>query len=362
MTLQSFPGSGGCYIPKPEQLTTAAPGFGTTGTIDASAEKWAYVFQAPTAGVIDKVEFRLGAVTLGGSSVFRVSLQTVDTTTGNPDGSQDQYRDMTSLTANAWNVPGLMTSDGTDTGTKRTVSRGEILAVVFEYQTFTAADSVVVSAMSTGNVTESMMNLPYCALFTASWSKVHMLPLFALKYNDGAYRFPVGTMPGSALNTTAFASNSTPDERGLLFQVPFPVQLEGIFLRGDIDNDADVVLYDSGSSALATVSLDSSIRSSANGQWFNYIFSSVVDLDADTDYRLALKPTTTSNATLYDWDAGVSLANFIGGSTWKYTTRTDAGAWTDTSDKRPWMGLILGGFDDGAGGGGGGGSQRVIGG
>jgi hypothetical protein len=351
MTIQAFTGCAPIYLPTPPQIGAAAPAFATAGTIDANTEKHAFVFQVPKTGTLDKAEFRLGAVTFGGSSALRVSFQDVSATDGNPDGTQDQYRDMTSLSANAWNAPGLMTADGTDGGAKRSVTKGDILSLVMEYQTFTAADSIIFSGISTGSVIESPLNFPYCDLFTASWAKTHMLPTFALKYDDGAYHAPPCCMPISALNSTAFASNSTPDERGLLFQLPFPASLEGIYFRSDLDNDGELVIYNSAHSAQRTVSLDKDIRSSAGGQWFTRIFSSPLDLSANTDYRAVIKPTTTSNLSTYDWDSAVSLANYIGGSTWQYTERTDAGAWTDTATKRPWMGLILSGFDGGGGGG-----------
>jgi hypothetical protein len=291
-------------------------------------------------------------VTFNAASVLRVSFQNVSATDGNPDGTQDQYRDMTTLSANSWTTPGLMTSDGTDGGVKRSVTKGDILAFVVEYQTFTAADSVQTSYILGSGITNAAGTFPYHSLFTASWVKNLSSYVLALKYDDGTYHFPSGCYPASALNTVTFNNTTNPDERGLLFQLPFPATLEGLYWRLDLDNDADLIIYDASDVAQRTFSLDKDIRSSSAGQWNNIIFSSPLDLAANTNYRAVIKPTSASNISTYDWDAGVSLNNFIGGSTWKHTTRNDgAGAWTDSATKRPWMGLILNGFDDGTGGG-----------
>lgn len=352
MTIAAFTGCGGIMVPDPPWFTSAAPGVGTTfGTLDASTERRAYLFEVPKTGTLDKAEFRLGAVTFNGASVFRVSFQNVDLTTGFPDATQDQYRDMTALSANAWNAPGLMTSDGTDGGAKRSVTKGDLLAVVFEYQTFTAADSVVLSYLDTSSV---FGNFPYGALFTGTWAANTGTPLLALKYNDGSYHVPIGSIPVASLNSvTTFNTGSTPDERGLLFQFPFPVEVEGAWVRTDLDGDAELILYDNADVAQRTVTLDKDVDATAAGAYRRHIFSSALSLSANTNYRLVMKPTSATNLSVYDWLSGVSLANYIGGSTWKYTERTDAGVWTDTADKRPWMGLILSGFDDAAGGGGG---------
>jgi len=46
-----------------------------------------------------------------------------------------------------------------------------------------------------------------------------------------------------------------------------------------------------------------------------------------------------------------AMDGFPGGQNVHRTERTDLGAWTDTTTKRPWMGVLLTGFNDGAGGG-----------
>ena len=323
--------------------------------LDANGEKSAFVFQAPKTGTLDKAEFRLGTATFGGSSVLRVSFQNINMSDGNPDGTQDQYRDMTSLTANAWNTPGLMTDDGTDTGAKRSVTRGDLLAVVWEYATFTAGDDVQV-ALSVRSA-EPDHDLGYVTQFTASWSKIaSRYAHVALKYSDGTYATPVGAFPASDINTTTYNSGSTPDERGLRFQLPFPASLAGFAAQIDLDGAADVVLYDAAGSAIAggSVSMDPDVRGSTALTRKSRIFASSIELEADTTYYLLVKPTSVTDIILADFDvasAGI-MSGFRPGTEWYYAHRTDGGSITTTTTKRPYMQLMLDGFDDGAGGGG----------
>ena len=74
-------------------------------------------------------------------------------------------------------------------------------------------------------------------------------------------------------------------------------------------------------------------------------------MSADTTYRLAVKPTTATNVSLYSFsvNAAAIMAAFVGGTQWYQSTRTDAGAWTDSTTNCPFIGLHLSQLDDGAG-------------
>jgi len=354
MSLATF--KGGLVAPFP--LFGTVPAFITSLLIDATAEKVEFVFQVPRTGTLDKVEFRTGAVTFPASTVLRVSFQDL-AAGGDADGTQDQYRDITSLSANTWTVPGLMTSDGTDTGSKRSVTEGQFLSVVWEYSTFQATASIIISALGK----PAAFGLPYVKLNTGSWTNVaSTAPILALKYDDGTYEYVQGVFPVSALNAVSFASNSTPDERGLYFQVPFPCRIRGAIVENDAaaaGRDFDLVLYQQGNNTpLATLSVDGDYLGSitlARGN--QLIFASRVTLAANTNYRLVVKPTTTSNVQLYDFDVNAAgiMDCFDFGQLWHYTTRTDGATtggtlsdgWTQTTTKRPLITPIFDQFDDG---------------
>lgn len=323
--------------------------------INADGRKIAFVFQVPKTGTLDLVEFRTG--TVGGPPSIRVSFQDIDPATGSPDGTQDQYRDIT-VSTDAWHVPGVMTSDGTDGGTKRSVTVGDWLGVVFEFASFTAGHFLNLSYFQTYSVASqgAFVDGSWTATFNGTtWSKFVSAPILALKYSDGTYA-PISswTYPINTISTVAINTSTTPDEIGLRFQFPFACQVSGAWMRGDLGNVADLILYDAADNVLASFSHDPDIRVAGGGINKFWRFAPV-DLSANTTYRLILKPTSTSSVSLYTMN--LANANHLqaidGGTEWYYTSRSDAGAWTDTNTRRPFMGLQVSGVDTAGGGGGG---------
>lgn len=354
MALVTVPG--GLWIPQRWGSGVAAFAF-TNQLIDASGEKVGYIFRVPKTGTLDKFEFRAGTVTVNAASQIRCSFQDPSVTTGDPDEVQDQFRDIagSAMVANGWNVPGLITSDGTDTGVKRSVTQGDLLAAVIEYQTFTAGDTIQVSAADIGSQTEHLIDDCYVDLKSGagpSWAKsTGAAPNLGLKYNDGSYAFIGGADAMSELNTNTYNNGSTPDERALRFSLPVPFRLGGCWVRLDLDAVADIVLYDSdGTTALATVSLDPDIRQSAAGRNRLVRFASDISLLKDTVYRLSVKPTSVTNISMYDKvvNGAAIMDAYEGGQNFHWSQRTDAGAWTQTTTKRPGIGLFVTALDDGA--------------
>lgn len=340
------------------------PAFANTLLMDSASEKVCVRFQVPKTGTLDKVEFRTNSVTFGGGSALRVSFQDL-AVDGNPDGAQDQYRDVTGLTANTWIVPGLMTHTGEDGGNKRPVTQGQFLSVVFEYQTFTASDSIQIASINK----LTYASPPQPKLFTGiSWTEpsVNLMPVMALKYSDGSYENVPGCVACSALNSVSFNSASPPDERGLYFQTPFPTRIRGAFMWVDpaaSGRDFDILLYAQGNNTpLATLNVDSDAVGNFNNlRGGMYLFPSSVSLSANTNYRLTVRPSTVNSITLQEFDVASAaiMDTFEGGQNWHHTSRTDGATtggtlndgWTQTTTKRPWISPLFDQFDDGVGGG-----------
>lgn len=350
MALQSI--SGGLFLPYPPGWG-GAPAFQAVA-VDASGEKAATVFQAPATGTLDKFEFRLGSVS--SAQALKVSFQNVSLADGNPDGTVDEFRVIASgsVTANTWIAPGLMTSDGTDGGTKRSVTRGDLIACVVEFDS--TVGNINVSTLALG---QSLQGVNYVELFaSAAWTKINShQPVLAIKYDTGVYHFIApDVLPISALNNVTYNTGSASDERGLIFSVPWPCTVDGAWTLIDLDGDTDLVLYDSGGTALQTLSLDKDVRQITSAKNNYHRFPASVNLTAGATYRLVAKPTTATSIILTDYDVpGVAYMNACsGGSNFHYTERADGGTWTQTTTKRPWMGIHISAFDDGAGVGGGG--------
>lgn len=331
----------------------------TNNLLNASGDRFGFVIRVPKAGTLDLFEWRVGTVANNPDNGMRVSFQTIDPATGFPDGVQDQFYDMAGpFTGNTWQVPaGVMTDDGTGGGVKRTVTKGELLGLVIDFTSFVASDSI--SPNTLANASASVFDqFMYCAsAITGTYVKSLDTPLFALKYDDGSYgQFQLWDVPMVTLNTRTYGTGSTPDERALRFQIPVSMRLSGAIIKGDFDAAADVILYDSASTPLATLSIDSDVRqttAAANGliRW-----SSDITLSANTTYRLAVLPTTAS--TIINYDATLDNANhrqaWPGGVQFYGSSRTDAGAWSDSTTTIPFMSLVFNGIDSGSGGGSGG--------
>lgn len=330
----------------------------TTFLLDAAAEKLAGIIVAPKAGDIARVHFRTGTVTTG--DTMKVSLQDVDPATGDPDGGADQFRTQVIADAddNVWFRTGLVTSDGTDTGTLRTVTKGQVLAWVIEFNSFVAGNlNLVGKAVLAGQ--GPFVGRHYLDHFTAAWAKqTGSVQVAAIEYSDGSFAYIPNTFPATTQASITIGSASTPDEIALKFRLPFPARVSGWYLAGNIAGDADIVLYDSdGTTVLETQSIDKDIRASAANLTAAGTFATARTLTANTFYYLAFKPGATNCFPFFftvDATPGAVILNQIsGGQDAHWAQRTDAGAWTPDTLKRPVMGLILDGLDDGAGVGGG---------
>lgn len=321
----------------------------------ATTIRLAYVVRVPKSGTLDGIEFLIANAV--SAQPMRVSFQ--DLTGSAPDGTADQYRTFTPNTG--WKTPGLITSDGTDSGSKRVVTAGDWLAAVMEWTGTTGDVQFGHFREPLGVATYTSATNPdgYLSTFAgATWTGyVQCLGLnLALKYADGSYGRLLGPhVPILSVATEAFGSGTTPDERGLICTLTAPLRAIGVWGVLDLDAAADLVLYDvDGTTVLRSVSVGATPRASANLGPTWQRFATAVDLPTGT-YRLVVKPTTASTVGLQVFTlntAGHREAH-PGDLTAHYTSRTDAGAWSQTTTKVPQLALIVSGVEDGAGGGGG---------
>ena len=325
--------------------------------MNVATYKNAALFAAPKDGTIDTIEFRLGSgASLNSASVLRVSLQDVSTSAqAQPDGTIDQYRDISCNGLDTtWIVPGLITSDGTDSGTKRTVSAGDKLAFVLEYQTFTAGDSC---GLMCANVAlwPGPYAFPLAVRYITSWGFPGRAPLIVIKYSDGSYEsISLLNPPYKDGDGHTYNESTTYDEGGLLFQVPLEMTLQGIEAALgpslNVGTDFDVKVY-KGSSLLTSYS-DPPYRSNMSAAGFrgySIFFPDSVQLLANTDYRIVVRgySTGTLAVALYTMIFhSETIKNTIYPSTWKLTQRVDDGSWTNTDLEVPMIMLKLGGIAD----------------
>lgn len=331
----------------------ATPPTFTGTTLNAVNDKVGFIIQIPKDGTLDLFEWLTGTVSNQPDNGMRLSFQDVNPATGLPDGVIDQFRIMPQpLTANAWQIPGLITSDGTDTGTKRTVTRNQQIACVIDFASFVASDSLVVQRMSLGTALITNNISPYIADGSSGTyvKSTSGLPCMALKYSDGTYAIFNDAIP--MLSTATGGAFVSPNEKALRFILPFSCRIAGFWAMVDHDNPVDFILYDSGTTVLLTLTPSTEIKISSGIEVAYYRFSSSLSLVKDTVYRLSMKPTTASGVSIQHWVAnsnGLFAATPVG-IEWYQSTRA-GGAWTDVPNTRPFMGLVLDGIDSGSSGG-----------
>lgn len=330
-------------------LLLPAPAPATDGAniiIDASGEKVACVFRAPRTGTLDLFEFRLQAAASAPASGLRLSFQSLDLATGYPDGTQDQFRVVTAgLAANAWvTPPGALTDDGTDSGVKRLVTAGDLMACVVEFEAWAAGNSVVPNGIGSDRFPAGF---PYTCWYTSAWSRNGSFGC-VLKYDDGSYAAVPGTFPFKAITQLNYSNASTPDEAGVRFAPAIGCRVRGVIwaLVAHV-GDCEITLYDADDVVLASTTSD---KDAGTGSAAAYMFGPV-ELAPGQVYRITAKPTSANLVGFLRLQAedNARLAAWAG-ENYYWTERTDGGAWTDRDAYCTPLSLMIDGIEAGGGG------------
>lgn len=334
------------------------PSFDLPTRMNASGDKMAFVLRVPKTGTLNKFICVLASVADNPDNGIRLSFQDVDAATGNPDGTQDQYRDITGTITAGAQIPGVMTNDGTNGGTKRSVTVGDFVCCVIDFVSFTGSDSITVSYHATVDFSGASVRDAYMANApSGSYNKLaYAIPQIALEYDDGSYALFDNGVSVGIVETATFASNSTPDERALRFKIPYGCRVIGAMAVLDVDAALDVVLYDASNNVLGSFSIDANNRAGTSAGWsIGYWTGGPVTLTADTEYRVSIKPTTTTSVGLQGrvFPSSAYLASNTMGAEWYLSTRTDAGAWSADQTRVPLISLFINGIEFTVTGGGG---------
>ena len=344
--------------------------FSASGVMDATAEKVAFVGSVwhPTVktGTINirKVHFRCGAIAINANSEVRCSLQNVSATAGppyQPDGTQDQTYDFktaaTTLTQNAWNKTGNLSADRVIDLSADSLgdANSRWLAVVWEYQVFTAADSVVISSLTDAGAFNWGLggNL---LLNTGSYAIVsNRGAVVALECDDGTFAFLRNACVFSNLATASVASNAAIRRAGVKFKFPTQRKINSFgFYFSTLPNGSDgrLVLYDSdGTTELVSVDIDNDAVSVTANRAAEIEFSPVT-LAADTYYRFVfVAGTITALAIAYGDVSEVGLMDGCILGQDAHWTQHDGSAWADTTTRRPFFALGVSAVHDGPAGG-----------
>lgn len=259
------------------------------------------------------ISWRSGAVTLNnGSTNLDFGLQGVSTSAGpaaQPDGTFSTKMSYTSggkPTASAWNT-------ATMTSGSKSLTQGDMIAVVWDMTARGGTDSVVVnaqSAISTGT-------MPGALLFNVTWAATtSSLPNVVIAFDDGT----LGTIEGSVPYTTAtaetFATGTNPNERGIIFMVPADCYIDALwaYLSG-ADGSAGLTfgLYtnpSTGQASVTTVVQDPHQLGGTSSRFVLATLPTVQRLYASNEYGVTVLATGTSNVGMTS--ATVNAVNYFG--------------------------------------------------
>ena len=302
--------------------------------LDATGEGIGFVFQAPKAGVIDRIWFRTATVTVGCTLDVRVEsvasgLPSNNLWAANTNGAQvvadedDNTAFETVLTAGA------------------TVAEGDLVAVTVKWGT---GGNLSLQYFSENNPTLNSTLPTMLRKTSASWTKSGGCGSVGVRYNDEEYAY----IPGMYAITTGttwstYSVSSSPDEVGGKITVPVACTVSGAWLyKLSYPTAGFIRLYDSEDTLIASGQADSAFSSSGS-QARGYVkFPTSLELAAGDWCRVVLAPTsgtTTVNAVNTDTVARMKAMPGSGASIVTY--RTDSGAWTDVPTAVPVMGLML---------------------
>ena len=364
------------YPVSPLQLAAS----GTPKTMDATAEKAAVmghlfiegrgmgkVLNAAGGGAI---AFRAGTVTfaaVGPASTLDVGLQNLSATPSGikpePDGTFDVKGTLTSgvdtIASNSWKTA-VMT-----TGTK-TMSHGDLIGIVLDLTARNGADSVQWATISSTSINRPASNV----YVSGAWGGGAQfdLPLAYITFDDGTLGvlYSADYPAFATLASESFVDATNPDERGLLFQVPWNCKAEGARIychsAGVATADYEFNIYADPlgtPSLLASIPVEGGQLSNFNAA-INILFPSKVDLSRNTDYCMTAKATGAGSITLSgDVLPDTDLRTFLSGGVTlaKVTRNNGCGAFTAESPAVTLynMKLLLNDFEDSAGGSSGGG-------
>lgn len=302
--------------------------------LTASTHKLTMVGVVQKSGTISSVSFRLGAITKGATTELLVSLQDVDAANGppgRPDGTVDQSGTISTanIVSNTYVTATL--------GTNRTVTVGDLLAVVVEFNTFNAGDSVPISSFGAAsqNVIHSLVGLSHFNGTTWTLSGTSM-PIVGLGYTDATVNSLLGAMPLTSVTSNTFNNTSTPDERGIRWVPAYTQVVAGLWAMTIPAGDYDLVLYDSGGTEIASAACDANtVRVSALRPQERY-FASPVTVTAGSTYYLTVRPSSATNMTTYTigLNAAADREAWPLGTEADGVTRKSAGTWTVSSTSR----------------------------
>jgi hypothetical protein len=325
-------------------------------TLNGATDTYAVTVLIAEAGTIDKVHFRVGSST--GTNTIRVSFQNLDSNL-RPDGTDTHWRDYTQTGTedNSIIETGLITTDGTDIGTKKTVAVGDHFAIVITMQSFTSGSFAInhFNDASDNYITNSAWFDESGSTFTIS-NRLSVNPSVMLEYSDASFPYMDNVIPYETGTNHTLDDADSPDEYALKITVPFSCRARGIFIKGATQAGVTAVLYDAADSVQGGGAIALEVEGTGQNRVRYFHFATAVEITKDVVYRIAWKPPASpTTSIIHTWsipDANMRKV-LPNGLNMERSTRVDSGTWTDSTTNLLVAGYLIDQLDDGAAGGGG---------
>jgi hypothetical protein len=337
-------------------VNAAGESVGIVGNVRIAGNASSKTISAAGSG---RILWLTGTVTFATSgSTVRVGIQDVSLSNGLEDGTYDVYKEYvqgTDTISVGYNIATM------GSGSK-TLSDGDVIAIVVEMPVRNGVDSITVGVTAPGiTAANANQGFPYGTSDTAALAKQVNSVLYAvISFDDGTAGWIQGASPLRDVTTgVSINSGSTPDEYCNIFSVPYKMQISGISVQAAniASTDAfEVILYtDPLGTPVATVTVtpDQDVVSATTGNSIHMFHITPTTLTPNVTYGVALRPTTTNNITFYSVNVvAQSVADMIKGAlplpNCKVGTRTNqTGAFSDQNNLIPIMVLDVCGLDDG---------------
>lgn len=305
-------------------------GTGTVASINQAGDFVSLLMYVEKTGNLTGLKFSTATVTVG--CTLSGNVETLDPTTSIPTG--------TLINANATGT--VVVADADDNVLKSVtfaapvaVTAGDVIALTLRISAGTPTTLQIRTVTPTGPFT---MPITYKLQSAVGAFAGTALAMIAPVYDTGV-RVPAKMMLATTFTNVNLSNASTPDEVGIKITMPYSARTDRAVFKtqsGAAFKAADIVLYDDANTVLATQSLSAGAFIGTGNGIQSIPWDATVNLKKGRVYRLVFKPTTSTawNSAYQRPNTGVTgnrrpcldeLAYF-------YTSRTDAGAWTDSDD------------------------------
>jgi len=318
------------------------------------------------------VSFRTGTCTFTdvGTSVT-VSIEDVGTTTGNP-GRPDESPDVASaallgngggITSAAWNTVSMTGGSGS-----KTIAHGDLIAIRWDMTARAATDSVIIATQAISVLAGSTTNPQRPQVLTklaGTWADADLNPNVVITFDDGTLGILDYCIPLTSGGTEAYADSDNPDERGMIFQVPWDCKVDGFWghigIASGTTSDYTVTLYSDPLAAGAGPTAISGAQVVVLAEQLGPVNSpravfmtlpAEISLTKNTDYCLAVRANGAGNVQVSTGTLGnTAYRTFFGKGTSlrKGTRQNGAGAFAEegTPVTVYQLGVRISSFDDG---------------